>query len=617
MSTQIVLNDKVSAVVYQNYDEPIDSSTCDNIPIDTPGRIQGYGLLFLVEEPTLMILQTATNTMTHIGMDSRVLLGKTFFSLLSTADGEMLRTILQSTNFDAINPVPLIVEGKRCDAIFHRLNGYLYIELEPASPLQDNAAEYRNLSTQAVMNLSEATTLEELIDVAVKEIRTLTGCDRVKLYKYDERYNGQVIAESRVDGVPSFLGLFFPATDITSPARKMQVLNFTRYIPDIQGDYAMLVPQEHPWTKEPLDLTYAQIRGVNPLHVEYLTNMGVHGSLTFSVVMEGRLWGLFACHHHKPRFVSYTHRLVCEQVGRMFVELLPEVAGTAKFEAELQGRKKHLMTVRETGAALIKNVLQHHAELEKLVGKETAEIRIGSQLASIYDEVNLLYPMDYYVAPKDVNTVQYHLGMHTFRNRHRINGHLNNQNGHELLKTEQELLKMVSADGAVVWRESTNSVQHLGRTPDTEAVRTILDALTNPMSPTMEKGDGNGLFVTNHLVLNFPNAEYLKDTASGMLVIPISRRAGDFLVWFRPEQIVKATWAGYQDKSQSGEEGKVRLTPRTSFEAWKQEIRNTSMAWHPAEVQIATEFRDALLALEDSYFASPASGNLLGAGSTK
>src|SRR3712207_4895733 len=60
------------------------------------------------------------------------------------------------------------------------------------------------------------------------------------------------------------------------------------------------------------------LRSVSPIHIEYLKNMGVDASMSVSILVEGRLWGLFACHHYSPRCPSFERRSVTELFAQMF-----------------------------------------------------------------------------------------------------------------------------------------------------------------------------------------------------------------------------------------------------------------------------------------------------------
>ena len=60
------------------------------------------------------------------------------------------------------------------------------------------------------------------------------------------------------------------------------------------------------------------LRSVSPIHIEYLQNMGVGASMSVSILRDGALWGLFACHHYSPRHISFERRTAAELFGQMF-----------------------------------------------------------------------------------------------------------------------------------------------------------------------------------------------------------------------------------------------------------------------------------------------------------
>ena len=71
-----------------------------------------------------------------------------------------------------------------------------------------------------------------------------------------------------------------------------------------------------------LDLSMSVLRSVSPIHIEYLQNMGVAASMSISILRDGKLWGLFACHHYGPRHVSFERRTAAELFGQMFSWIL-------------------------------------------------------------------------------------------------------------------------------------------------------------------------------------------------------------------------------------------------------------------------------------------------------
>ena len=207
--------------------------------------------------------------------------------------------------------------------------------------------------------LGQCESVEELCQVVTQELCSLTGYDRIMVYQFDEEWNGAVIAEHCVEGLEPYLGLHYPASDIPAQARAMFLLNGLRVIPDAQYQPVPLFPTAHPGTGQPLDLSRAHLRSVSPIHLEYLRNMGVGASLTISLVVDGKLWGLIACHHRSPRFLSPALREVCELFGQMVSMQLTERlqaagqegGGTIERSAASPGRARPAVRLDHPGTA--------------------------------------------------------------------------------------------------------------------------------------------------------------------------------------------------------------------------------------------------------------------------
>ncbi|EAQ04294.1 hypothetical protein OB2597_09129 [Pseudooceanicola batsensis HTCC2597] len=93
-----------------------------------------------------------------------------------------------------------------------------------------------------------------------------------------------------------------------------------------------------------------------------------------------------------------------------------------------------------------------------------------------------------------------------------------------------------------------------------------------------------------------PPAAHFADRAVGMLALPISRTPRDYIVLFRGEVAQQVTWAGNPEKpvEATGPNG-LRLTPRKSFEAWRQKVMGQSAPWTESEVRLAEALRTTLL----------------------
>jgi light-regulated signal transduction histidine kinase (bacteriophytochrome) len=158
------------------------------------------------------------------------------------------------------------------------------------------------------------------------------------IYRFSDSGDGQVVAESKNDDLEPYLGLWYPASDIPEQARRMYVLNPIRSIPDARYSPVPLVPVINPDSQRPIDLSYSTLRSVSPIHCEYLTNMGVAASTSGSIVRDGRLWGLIACHHMSPKWLAYEVRAACTFLGQV---LATEIA-------QHEARQESAYTTRST-----------------------------------------------------------------------------------------------------------------------------------------------------------------------------------------------------------------------------------------------------------------------------
>ncbi len=144
------------------------------------------------------------------------------------------------------------------------------------------------------------------------EFRALTGFDRVMVYHFLEDGAGRVVAEDRREDLHSFLHQHFPATDIPRQALALYLHNLVRVIPDVLVPAGAAAPA---WTEPaPLDMSDCSLRSVSPIHLQYLRNMGVSASASFSIVKDGALWGLIACHNETPHFIDYVRRAACRSL---------------------------------------------------------------------------------------------------------------------------------------------------------------------------------------------------------------------------------------------------------------------------------------------------------------
>jgi light-regulated signal transduction histidine kinase (bacteriophytochrome) len=66
---------------------------------------------------------------------------------------------------------------------------------------------------------------------------------------------------------------------------------------------------------------------------------------------------------------------------------------------------------------------------------------------------------------------------------------------------------------------------------------------------------------------------------AGILVIPLSMRGNDFLVFFRKGQLNEVSWAGNPYEKLTAQTGKNYLEPRSSFKRWTETVVGMSKDW--------------------------------------
>ncbi|KAL8728083.1 MAG: hypothetical protein Q9166_005608 [cf. Caloplaca sp. 2 TL-2023] len=181
------------------------------------------------------------------------------------------------------------------------------------------AMEVFNIMSQVQVQLANAPNLDDFLKILVGVVKELTGFHRVMIYQFDQAWNGRVVTEL-VDPRATkdlYKGLNFPASDIPKQARDMYKVNKVRLLYDRDQETARLVCRTTADLETPLDLTFAYLRAMSPIHIKYLANMAVRASMSISINAFNELWGLIACHSYgsKGMRVSFPIRKMCRLVG--------------------------------------------------------------------------------------------------------------------------------------------------------------------------------------------------------------------------------------------------------------------------------------------------------------
>jgi two-component system, chemotaxis family, sensor kinase Cph1 len=313
---------------------------CDQEPIHIPGSIQPHGYLLALQGENGIITHASANVAELLGVPLHAVLGTSLFQFLPASDNESLRYL--TIHPDAQNKRFAIQIGGRpylCAA--HRQQEYLILEVEPVF---DTVAEAHLIQTYDLLDVIKLSgNLTTLCQNLAAYFRKTLGYDRIMIYRFDqEDHTGEVIAESMREGLESYLGLRYPASDIPPQARELYLKNPLRAIADTFYESAALYTL--PGSKgsiHQLDLSLAYLRSVSPIHIQYLKNMGVASSLSVAIVRENKLWGLIACHHGSPRYLTLRERDSAHLLGLLLSSQI-DLHERADSAADLQEIDKSL-----------------------------------------------------------------------------------------------------------------------------------------------------------------------------------------------------------------------------------------------------------------------------------
>ncbi|SEU26965.1 ATP-binding protein [Stigmatella erecta] len=353
----------------------LELSQCDREPIHLLGGIQAYGVLLAFRGPDRLLEVVSANIQALLGRPPEALLGKPAAQVLPAelwAQWELLA---------ARGALRVALPSGPYRALLHESDGLSVLELEPAEPQPDMEETALELVRRLVSPLAGAKGTRELLQTAANTVRALTGFDRVMVYRFDADWHGEVLAESKREGMDGFLGMHFPATDIPVQARALYTRNPLRLIADARARPVPLVPPVVPALGRPLDLSGSALRSVSPIHLEYLRNMGVEASFSLSLLKDGALWGLIACHHLAPLHLSYERRRACEVLTQLLALQLAseERAAEAAENAHRAALLGPLATSLGEGGTLDAALEKEGARVLELTGATGAALLLGGE----------------------------------------------------------------------------------------------------------------------------------------------------------------------------------------------------------------------------------------------
>ncbi len=381
---------------------PLAADLCAAEPIHTPSSIQPHGVILVVEIVSGLVRHAAGEAQHRLGAAWQ---DQPLASLLGSA---VAARILALADLKGGEPSASFVTGKppvhggymgrfmpagcaeparHLDVSAHLCGGWIIVELEAADHEAVPASFLLNSLEAACSGFERAGSLATLCNAAAAAFGSLTGFERVMIYQFGEDAAGQVLAESilpqsdaSAEQLPSFLHHHFPASDIPSQARALYLRNPIRVIPDVDYWAAALQPA---WTDAaPLDMSDCSLRSVSPIHLQYLANMGVAASASVSIIRDGALWGLVACHHRTPRSLTYNERAACRLLAGSLerqIGLLEQARGFRE-RLRLRAFEEEIVTALTRDGAMEAGLSRQIAETGRMMYGDGAAVLYGDTL---------------------------------------------------------------------------------------------------------------------------------------------------------------------------------------------------------------------------------------------
>ena len=342
--------DPVADSIREVYPYRVDLENCDVEPLRHIQVVQAHACLLGADTETFSVRYVSENSEAFLGRSWEAVLDTSLRDILPADVVSQLSLGLERDDgFETINPILTLIErnGERQlhNIIVHKVGAYVLVEVE-RTDRDTQTSQYQQLlarSVHRIQNIADPTTLFPQTAMILKQV---SGYDRVMVYQFDRDYNGTVIAEARNEELESYEGLRYPHTDIPKQARELYFKNRVRLISGVTDVPARIHRSSIVQQDEPLDLTLVGSRGVSPVHLEYLGYMGVNNSLSIAIILDNKLWGLFALHHYSPRHVDYSVRNALMFIGQIFSGHL-SLQATNRYREQTLNRKLARLSIGE------------------------------------------------------------------------------------------------------------------------------------------------------------------------------------------------------------------------------------------------------------------------------
>ena len=177
-------------------DTKIDLTNCDREPIHILGHVQQFGCLIAVNSDWL-VQHVSANVTDHLGLDAEAMIGEPLTGFFTESGIHEIRTRMQQLDSpDAVERLfgIVLVQGsdQRFNVALHFSGSSIILDVEPQR--SKTRADYTSYVRPMIERVRKAKTVPELCRIAARQMRALTGFDRVMVYRFAEDQSGEVIA---------------------------------------------------------------------------------------------------------------------------------------------------------------------------------------------------------------------------------------------------------------------------------------------------------------------------------------------------------------------------------------------------------------------------------------
>lgn len=358
-------------------DTAVDLDACAREPIHIPEAIQPHGFV--------MVLDRSDLTVRRAGGDIEGLAGVEDWQDAPVADilgadvADKLRAMMVSGSGGHVSRWRSL-SRLHYDVTTHAIDDFQIVEVEQSSQEAFLGVDLLGQLDRAGAAFERAAGVRSLCENAAREFRRLTGFDRVMIYRFLDDESGVVLAEDGSAELPSYLNHHFPGADIPRQARALYIRNLVRVIPNVRYEPQPLRPA----SDQALDMSDCALRSVSPIHLQYLRNMDVGASASVSIVKDGELWGLVACHSARPQLMTYEVRVAAASLARNLSRQLKsrEEAEIYRERLRLRGLEDELVSRLPFSEPLHRPLGRHLSRVAQLLDADGAVVLRGDQIAS-------------------------------------------------------------------------------------------------------------------------------------------------------------------------------------------------------------------------------------------